>query len=118
MPGRKRSRRRAARWCGRSSPFRAAGVSTSAIRRGTSWRGSRRATDQPLGFVRQHSVWPLVCFSRGGDGENVMNRKMLIALAGVAVALPLAGCVSDGYYDGPVGPGPVAYDGFYDDYYG
>ena len=47
-----------------------------------------------------------------------MNRKLLVALAGVALALPLAGCVSDGYYEGPVGPGPIAYDGYYDDYYG
>lgn len=47
-----------------------------------------------------------------------MNRKLLIALVGVAAALPLAGCVSDGYYGGPVGPGPIAYDGYYDDYYG
>jgi len=47
-----------------------------------------------------------------------VKKTFLIALAGVAAALPLAGCVSDGYYGGPAGPGPIAYDGFYDDYYG
>ena len=45
-------------------------------------------------------------------------KKMMIALAAAAAALPLAACVSDGYYAGPVGPDPIAYDGFYDDYYG
>ncbi|WP_019832960.1 hypothetical protein [Sphingomonas sp. PR090111-T3T-6A] len=32
-------------------------------------------------------------------------------------ALPLAACAGD-YYGGPYGSGPIAYDGFYDDYYG
>jgi hypothetical protein len=41
-----------------------------------------------------------------------MTKKLLIALA---ATLPLAACA--GYYGGPVGPG-VAYDGYYDDYYG
>jgi hypothetical protein len=35
---------------------------------------------------------------------------------GLLLALPLAAC-AEGYY-GPEGPGPVAYDGYYDDYYG
>ncbi|MBV9841300.1 MAG: hypothetical protein JOY99_07170 [Sphingomonadaceae bacterium] len=42
-----------------------------------------------------------------------MRFKMLALLA----ALPLAACAAD-YYGGPAGPGPIAYDGFYDDYYG
>jgi hypothetical protein len=46
-----------------------------------------------------------------------VNKTLLVALVATA-ALPLAACVSDGYYDGPTGPGPVAYDGYYDDYYG
>jgi hypothetical protein len=46
-----------------------------------------------------------------------VNKALLIALVATA-ALPLAACVSDGYYDGPGSPGPVAYDGYYDDYYG
>jgi hypothetical protein len=41
-------------------------------------------------------------------------KRVLIALLG---ALPLAGCAG-GYYGGPAGPGPIAYDGYYDDYYG
>jgi hypothetical protein len=38
------------------------------------------------------------------------------ALLPLLAALPLAACVAG--YDGPYGPGPVAYDGYYDDYYG
>lgn len=41
-------------------------------------------------------------------------KKTLLALLG---ALPLAACAG-GYYGGPAGPGPIAYDGYYDDYYG
>ena len=41
-----------------------------------------------------------------------MRLRMLALLA----ALPLAACAG-GYY-GPRGPGPIAYDGYYDDYYG
>ena len=38
------------------------------------------------------------------------------ALIPLLLALPLAACAES--YDGPYGPGPVVYDGFYDDYYG
>ena len=41
-------------------------------------------------------------------------KKVVIALL---TALPLAACAGD-YYGGPYGSGPIAYDGYYDDYYG
>lgn len=42
-----------------------------------------------------------------------MKKMLFVALLAAA---PLAAC-AEGYY-GPQGPGPIAYDGFYDDYYG
>jgi hypothetical protein len=50
-----------------------------------------------------------------------MDSKMIIALSVACAALPLAGCVGEGYGSGGVAIGygsPYAYDGFYDDYYG
>jgi hypothetical protein len=43
-----------------------------------------------------------------------MKKALIAALA----LLPLAACADEYGYAGPGGPGPIAYDGFYDDYYG
>ena len=48
-------------------------------------------------------------------------KRMLLAASALIPALSLGACVGDGYYGGGGGyyaGGPVAYDGFYDDYYG
>ena len=59
------------------------------------------------------------------DATGDMTMKRLILAAGLAALLPLGACAGEyaatggGYpvaYAG--GPAPVAYDGFYDDYYG
>ncbi len=48
-------------------------------------------------------------------------RRLLLATAALLPALTLGACVGEGYYGGRDGygyAGPVAYDGYYDDFYG
>jgi hypothetical protein len=51
--------------------------------------------------------------------EGRTMRKLTIALCALASPLTIAGCADNyGYGYGSVGLGPVAYNGFYDDFYG